>query len=239
MPALLRFLVRPEAPTYIFDISPQQRFLGGLILHRMSVHAPAPMFMDATILYGAFLVQNNYGEMVDGSMASMRPDELPLFFLSTQAGCALLTELAGSPTPPDARARVALRLRRTNAITEVVSLLRYPEAKYDPLFKLKMECVTAAALLLAAVAPRPEPDTLPESACELLTSELEASAACAAPLVDYVHTASTPLLRIVQCCDNRSAMAAACLALARFGATGESALELLEQGELFTGRTLD
>jgi hypothetical protein len=231
MPALLRFLVRPEAPTHLFDLPKQHRLMGALILHRMARHNPSLLFHnDAVVLYGAFLVQHNYGEMCDGTV--MRSDEQPLFFLSTQAACLLLAELCGSSFPSDARSRVALKIKRINALPEVVGLLRYPEHKYDPLYKLKMECVVAAALLLAAVAARPEPDALPEAELELRGSEVELNAACAGQLEALVSATAKSLLRIVECCDHRSAVATASLALARFAATNESARLLLQEGAM-------
>jgi len=231
LPALLRFLVRPEAPTHLFDLPKQHRLMGALILHRMARHNPSALFLnDAAVLYGAFLVQHNYGEMCDGTV--MRSDEQPLFFLSTQAACLLLAELCGSPFPVDARSRVALKMKRINALPEVVGLMRYPEQKYDPLYKLKMECVVAAALLLAAIAARPEPDALPEAQLELRGSEVELNAACAGQLEALVSATAKSLLRIVECCDHRSAVAAASLALARFAATNESARLLLQEGAM-------
>ena len=97
---------------------------------------------------------------------------------------------------------------------------------------MKMECVISASLLLAAIAPRPGAESLPESALELLTSDVESSLACAPNLEDLVRRAAHPLLLIVQCCENRSAVAGACLALARLTAVNTSAQMVLDKGAM-------
>ena len=72
-------------------------------------------------------------------------------------------------------------------------------------------------------------DVLPESAQELGRSELESAAECASTLEDLIEVSAKRLIRIVQCCENRTAVSAACLALARFAATNESCAKLLER----------
>ena len=91
------------------------------------------------------------------------------------------------------------------------------QAKYDPLYRHKMECAISATILLQSVAPRPEADILPESIHELKRNELESATECVPMLDDLIEIAARPLIRIIQCCENRTAVSAACLALARFG----------------------
>lgn len=144
---LLRFLVRPDNPAYIFDLPRQHRYLGGVILHRMASQREAQgtmaVYHHATMLYGAFLIQHNYGEMAEGG--SRLNEDIPLLLLSTQASCSLLCELAGAE-PSDARASVAMKLRRTNAVQEVISLLQFPEVMklnmYTPYFFILITLIT-------------------------------------------------------------------------------------------------
>ena len=103
------------------------------------------------------------------------------------------------------------------------------QAKYDPLYRHKMECAISATILLQSVAPRPEADILPESIHELKRNELESATECVPMLDDLIEIAARPLIRIIQCCENRTAVSAACLALARFGSTNQSCSKLLER----------
>jgi len=50
-----------------------------------------------------------------------------LFYISTQACCLVMSELADAQEPPDASAQVLAKLKRTTALHEVVELLMYPE----------------------------------------------------------------------------------------------------------------
>jgi hypothetical protein len=133
VPNVLRFLVRPETPVHVFDLPKQQRYLGSIILHRMAcqtdIKGAEIIFHDAVLLYAAFLVQHNYGEMAEGALGRMSADRVALFYLSTQACCSVLAELANADGPPDARAQALTKLKRTTALHEVVELLTYPEVR--------------------------------------------------------------------------------------------------------------
>ena len=48
----------------------------------------------------------------------------------------------------------------------------------DVLYRHKMECVGAAATLIAAICPRPMTELLPEAQLESVQSEREAAALC-------------------------------------------------------------
>jgi hypothetical protein len=37
------------------------------------------------------------------------------------------------------------KLKRTNALADCAALLQFPTGAYDPLYRLKLECVAAAA----------------------------------------------------------------------------------------------
>ena len=133
--SVLRFLVRPENPVHVFDLPKQQRYLGSIVLHRMAcqidVKGPEIIFHDAVLLYAAFLVQHNFGEMAEGTLRRMSPDGVALFYLSTQACCSVMAELANAKDPPDARQQTLTKLKRTTALHEVVELLTYPEVSYS------------------------------------------------------------------------------------------------------------
>jgi hypothetical protein len=133
MSCALRFLVRPETPIHVFDLPKHQRYLGSIILHRMAcqtvVRGAEIIFHEAVLLYAAFLVQHNVGEMAEGAIGKVSSDRLALFYLSTQACCSVMAELADAQEPADARAQALAKLKRTTALHEVVELLRYPEVR--------------------------------------------------------------------------------------------------------------
>ena len=131
MSCALRFLVRPETPIHVFDLPKHQRYMGSIILHRMAcqteVRGADIIFHEAVLLYAAFLVQHNAGEMAEGALGRISSDRVALFYISTQACCLVMSELADAQEPPDARAQVLAKLKRTTALHEVVELLMYPE----------------------------------------------------------------------------------------------------------------
>ena len=79
---------------------------------------------------------------------------------------------------------------------------------------------------------------LPESEHELGRSEIESAAECIPMLEDLIEYAAKALVRIIQCCENRTAVSAACLALARLAATNQSCAKLLERNITKVAATL-
>ena len=65
----------------------------------------------------------------------------------------------------------------TPQVNEVVQLLAYPQEKMDALYRHKMECVGAAATLLAAIAPRPTTELVPEAQLESVQVRMSTAAA--------------------------------------------------------------
>ena len=103
----------------------------GYMACQIDVKGPEIIFHDAVLLYAAFLVQHNFGEMAEGTLRRMSPDGVALFYLSTQACCSVMAELANAKDPPDARQQTLTKLKRTTALHEVVELLTYPEVSYS------------------------------------------------------------------------------------------------------------
>ena len=58
--------------------------------------------------------------MAEGFDPTITEEDVPLFFLSTQASCVALATLANNRSPDNAREQVQYTLQTTSAINEVV-----------------------------------------------------------------------------------------------------------------------
>ena len=178
----------------------------------------------------SYVVQTNHLALVEGDLAARPADELPLYFMSTQAACQGLACLACTPGHGrQARLDVGDMLIATHALDEVCRSIVAP-SDLDPWRRAKLENAEAAASLVGELAPLPAAEELADAHAEPMAVEKDDLAQCLPRLERLLEQSAQPLLDTLAVCDDRRVFAAACRALARLASSNETCARMLELG---------
>jgi len=159
---VINFLCRPDNVNLFFDLSAKHKQMGGVVLHRISLHKEACQVLDqpAVLQYFAFIVQTNFTSFMDHHFGHTSAEKL-LFFTSTQAACRGLAQIAEFAAGGDSR--VLDVIANENIYKEVEELLSFSAVKLDDDWGSKLDCTDAAASLLASISRVPVAELHAES----------------------------------------------------------------------------